>query len=105
MSRRLRIILLLVVIGFTFVSLRLFVGFGNEFTYVLFICPLIVLISSIIGCLIIKKWFVMPVVTLIIFSIYTFTNFNESFFIWVIIYTAISLIINVVISIIKKLVS
>lgn len=97
MSWRLRIIFLLVVIGLIFVSIRLFLGFGNEFLILIIIYPIIVHISSIIGFLIIRKWFVMPVVTFIIFSIYTFTLFNEDFFFWVIIYTAISLITNVVI--------
>lgn len=67
-----------------------------EFILVLFICPIAVLIASIIGYPLIKKWFVMPIVTLIVFTILTFTVFNESFFFWVIIYTILSIIVSLI---------
>lgn len=69
-------------------------GFGDEFVFVLFTCPLIVFVLSIIGYLFLKKWFIMPIVTLLVFLVLTFTHFNESFMIWVIAYTIISLVVS-----------
>lgn len=66
----------------------------SEFVLVLFFCPLLVLIASVIGYFILKKWYITPLVTLVIFTILMFTVFNESFFIWVIIYTVISFIVS-----------
>lgn len=51
-----------------------------EFILILFLCPLAVVLASIIGLLLIKKWYVMPTVTLILFTILTFPVFNETFF-------------------------
>ena len=73
-----------------------------EFILILFLCPLAVVIASIFGFLLIKKWYVMPTVTLILFTILTFTVFNETFFFWVIVYTIISIIVSVFIKVIKK---
>lgn len=65
-----------------------------EFLLVLFICPIIVIVSSIIGIFLFKKWFVIPLLTFIVFTILTFTIFNESFFIWVVVYTILSIIVS-----------
>lgn len=73
-----------------------------EFILILFLCPLAVIIASIIGFLIIKKWFVMPTVTLILFTILTFTVFNETFFFCAVVYTIISSIVSLYMKIIKK---
>ena len=73
-----------------------------EFILILFLCPLAVVIASIIGFLLIKKWYVMPTVTLILFTILTFTVFNETFFFWVIVYTIISIIVSLFMKVIKK---
>lgn len=73
-----------------------------EFILILFLCPLAVVIASIIGFLLIKKWYVMPTVTLILFTILAFTVFNETFFFWVIVYTIISIIVSLFIKVIKK---
>ncbi|MGG4534420.1 DUF2651 family protein [Aneurinibacillus migulanus] len=65
-----------------------------EFLLVLFICPIIVIVASIIGIFLFKKWFVIPLLTFIVFTILTFTIFNESFFIWVVVYTILSIIVS-----------
>lgn len=73
-----------------------------EFIFVLFICPIIVILASIVGYLLFKNWFVMPLLTLIIFTILTFTVFNESFFIWVVVYTIVSVVVSLIMKYIKK---
>lgn len=66
----------------------------SEFTMVLFLFPLVVLIASLIGYLIFKKLFVMPLVTLVVFIVLAFTIFNQTFFIWAIIYTVLSFLVS-----------
>jgi len=73
-----------------------------EFALVMFILPAIVIVTSIIGMLAVKKWFAMPIITFIVFIILTFTVFNETFFIWVVVYTVISLIISLLINLIRR---
>ena len=73
-----------------------------EFILVLLICPIAVLIASIIGYSLVKKWFVMPIVTFVVFTILTFTLFNETFFFWVIIYTILSIIVSLIMKFTKK---
>ena len=73
-----------------------------EFALVLYICPGIVVLASIIGIFLINKWFVMPLLTFVVFAILTFTIFNETFFIWAIIYSIISIIVSLFTIFIKK---
>ncbi|MDQ0233217.1 MULTISPECIES: DUF2651 family protein [Bacillaceae] len=73
-----------------------------EFFLVLLICPIIVLVASIIGFILVRRWFVMPLLTLVVFTILTFSVFNESFFIWVVVYTIISFIVSLIMRFIKK---
>ena len=73
-----------------------------EFLLVLFICPIIVLTASIKGYLITKKWFVVPAVTFIAFTILTFTIFNKTFFFLVIVYTLLSIIVSLIMKFKKK---
>jgi Na+/H+ antiporter NhaC len=73
-----------------------------EFLLVLFICPIIVLVASIIGFFLVRRWFVVPLLTFVVFTILTFTVFNESFFIWVAIYTILSVIVSLIMKFIKK---
>ncbi|MFE8696118.1 DUF2651 family protein [Cytobacillus sp. FJAT-53684] len=74
-----------------------------EFLLVLFICPIIVLVASIIGFYLVgRRWFVMPLLTFVVFTILTFTVFNESFFIWVVVYTILSVIVSLLMKFIKK---
>lgn len=65
----------------------------SEFFSVFFLYPLIVIIASIIGYKLFKKWIIMPLSTFVVFIILTFTIFNQSFFIWVIVYTLLSLVV------------
>lgn len=73
-----------------------------EFLLVFFICPIIVLVTSIIGFLVVRRWFVMPLLTFVVFTILVFTVFNESFFIWVVIFTILSVVISLIMKLIKK---
>ncbi|MBP0726628.1 DUF2651 family protein [Bacillus sp. RG28] len=73
-----------------------------EFLLVLFICPIIVLVASIIGFLVVRRWFVMPLLTFVVFTILTFTVFNDTFFIWVVVYTILSVIVSLIMKLIKK---
>ncbi|MEW4327751.1 DUF2651 family protein [Rossellomorea marisflavi] len=73
-----------------------------EFILVFVLCPIIVLVASIIGYLVVKKWFILPLLTFIVFTILTFTVFNESFFFWVVFYTILSLIISFIMKAITK---
>lgn len=73
-----------------------------EFLLVLLVSPIIVIVASIIGMFLFKKWFVLPLSTFVIFSILTFTVFNESFIIWVVVYTIISIIISLIMKFIMK---
>ncbi|MBM7661090.1 putative membrane protein [Bacillus mesophilus] len=72
------------------------------FLMVIFIFPFIVLLASIIGFLLVKSWFVIPVLTFIIFTILTFTAFNESFFGWAVAYTIFSVIVSLIMKLIKQ---
>lgn len=62
-----------------------------EFILILFLYPAIVIAASIPGTLIFKKWYVIPLATFVVFTILTFAVFNESFFIWTVVYTLLSL--------------
>lgn len=73
-----------------------------EFLFVLFIFPTIVIIASIIGFSLFKIWFVIPLITLLVFSVLTFTVFNQSFFIWGAIYTILSMIVSTIMKLIKN---
>lgn len=73
-----------------------------EFILVLLICPIAVLTMSIIGYQMIKKWFVIPLLTFILFTILTFAVFNETFFFWVIVYTILSIVVSFILKFIKQ---
>ncbi|MBS4538645.1 DUF2651 family protein [Clostridium sp. D2Q-11] len=66
-----------------------------EFILVLMIFPAIIIFLSMIATLITKKFFILPIITFITFLVLTYTIFNDTFLIWVIIYTALSLIVSV----------
>jgi hypothetical protein len=66
----------------------------NAFSLVFFIFPALVIAASIIGYLLTRKRIVMPLVTFVVFTILMVTIFNTSFFIWVVLYTLISLAIS-----------
>lgn len=69
----------------------------------LFILPLLIIIASILGYVWFKQWAIVPLLTFILFTILTFSLFNDSFFVWTIIYTTLSLIISLIICQIRKL--
>lgn len=73
-----------------------------EFVLVFIICPITVVIASTGGYSLAKRWFVMPIITFIVFTILTFAVFNESFFFWVIIYTVLSIIVSLSVKFKKK---
>ena len=61
-----------------------------------FILPVLIVIASILGYIWLKQWTIVPLLTFILFTILTFTLFNDDFFIWAIIYTIISLITSLI---------
>lgn len=73
-----------------------------EFLLILIIFPAIVFIMSIVGYLLTKKSYVTPAIVFVLFSFLMLLLFNESFFIWVIAYTLISVIVTLVMSLFKK---
>lgn len=72
-----------------------------EFILVLIILPIAVALFSIIGVMISKKWFVQPIFTFVLSIIAMLVFLNSSFFIWVLIYTLMSLVINSVMNLIN----
>lgn len=73
-----------------------------EFALVLFVFPLAVLLTSIFGFILIKRWFIMPILTFLIFFVLTFIIFNISFMIWTISYTILSLIVSFILFLVFK---
>ncbi|MDI7741299.1 DUF2651 family protein [Lysinibacillus fusiformis] len=65
-----------------------------EFLLIFFICPIIVVVATIIGFFLVRRWFVMPLLTFAVCTILTFTIFNETFFFWVVVYTILSVIVS-----------
>ncbi|AGK55260.1 DUF2651 family protein [Bacillus sp. 1NLA3E] len=75
----------------------------DPFSLVLFIFPIVVIVASIIGYLLVRKWYVMPLLTVIVFAILMFTVFNKSFFIWVVVYTLLSIAGSFLMKFIKEM--
>ncbi|WP_431030188.1 DUF2651 family protein [Lysinibacillus sp. LZ02] len=73
-----------------------------EFLFIFLILPIIVLIASVLSYLLFKKWFIAPLAVFGTLTILTFTIFNNTFFIWVIVFTIFSIFISVSMVIIKK---
>jgi hypothetical protein len=65
-------------------------GLTVEFLMALFIFPLLSFLFGIIGQILIKKVFVVVGITFAVWFIAAFTVFNDSFFVWVLVYTALS---------------
>lgn len=63
-----------------------------EFLMALFVFPLLSFIFGIIGQILIKKIYIVVGITFLGWLVATFTIFNESFLIWVFIYSILSLI-------------
>jgi hypothetical protein len=63
-----------------------------KFLFMIFISPAIVLVASILGVYVVNNWLLVPCATLVIFIIITKFLFAESFLVWSITYTILSLI-------------
>jgi len=74
-----------------------------EFLMVLFVFPFVSFIVGIIGQIVIKKIYIVVGITFLGWFIAAFTVFNDSFLIWVFIYTALSLLGSVLVYHFKKL--
>lgn len=73
-----------------------------EFAMVLFIFPVLSLLFGIIGQMIIKRIYIVVGITFLVWLIATFTIFNESFMIWVFIYSALTLIGSLIVHFARK---
>ena len=68
-----------------------------------FILPLLIVIASIFGYVWSKQWTLVPLLTFILFTILTFTLFNDNFFIWALLYTILSLITSAILCHVRTL--
>ncbi len=66
------------------------------FFYVLGVFPILVILASIMSFKVIQKWYVMPLVTLVFFSAFTFAFLSKTFFLWVLMYVVISIIVGLI---------
>ena len=73
-----------------------------EFLFVLAILPLAVFAASIIGTFFVQQWYIVPMGVFAVLTTLTFTLFNSSFFIWVILFTGLSAIISFVLNLMRK---
>ncbi|WP_255193551.1 DUF2651 family protein [Brevibacillus laterosporus] len=74
------------------------VRYVSEFLLVLFYFPIAVGILTIIGTLIWKRFYVMPVGTFLFFTILTYTYFGDTFFMWSVVYAGLSLFVSLMTS-------
>ncbi|MTH53074.1 DUF2651 domain-containing protein [Bacillus mangrovi] len=65
-----------------------------EYAIVLFIIPFAVMLLSLAGSWLVRKVWVMPVICLAALLILTITVFNDSFVIWVSVYTVLSILVS-----------
>lgn len=63
-----------------------------EFFMALFIFPLLSFLFGILGQILIKRTYMVVGITFLVWFIATFTIFNESFLIWVFIYSILALL-------------
>lgn len=68
----------------------------------LFIFPLLSFLFGIIGQILIKKVYIVVGITFLGWLIATFTIFNESFYIWVFVYSILSLIGSAIVYFFQK---
>lgn len=73
-----------------------------EFLMVLFVFPLLSFLFGIIGQILIKKVYIVGGITFLGWLIATFTIFNDSFLIWVFIYSMLSLIGSGIVHFVQK---
>ena len=73
-----------------------------EFLMVLFVFPLISLLFGMVGQILIKKVYIVVGITFLGWLFATFTIFNESFLIWVFLYSILALIGSIIVYLIQK---
>jgi hypothetical protein len=73
-----------------------------EFLMILFVFPLLSLLFGIIGQILIKKIYIVVGITFLGWLIATFAIFNDSFLIWVFIYSILSLIGSGIVRFVQK---
>ncbi|HHX62234.1 MAG TPA: DUF2651 family protein [Epulopiscium sp.] len=73
-----------------------------EFLMVLFIFPLLSFLFGIIGQMLIKRIYIVVGITFLGWLIATYTIFNDSFLIWVLIYSLLSLIGSTIVYLVQK---
>nr|WP_231847020.1 DUF2651 family protein [Oceanobacillus iheyensis] len=69
---------------------------------VLIVYPIFVILASVFGYFLFRKWFVFPSITLIVFMSLTIFVYNSSFLIWTLIYTMLSLTFSLIIDYFQK---
>ncbi len=73
-----------------------------ELLMALFVFPLLSLLFGIVGQILIKKIYIVVGITFLGWLIATFTIFNESFLIWVFVYSILALIGSAIVRSIQK---
>ncbi|WP_331436997.1 DUF2651 family protein [Oceanobacillus iheyensis] len=73
-----------------------------EYLLVLIVYPIFVILASVFGYFLFRKWFVFPSITLIVFMSLTIFVYNSSFLIWTLIYTMLSLTFSLIIDYFQK---
>ncbi|MFD1334815.1 DUF2651 family protein [Oceanobacillus iheyensis] len=73
-----------------------------EYLLVLIVYPIFVILASVFGYFLFRKWFVFPSITLIVFMTLTIFVYNSSFLIWTLIYTVLSLTFSLIIDYFQK---
>ena len=73
-----------------------------EFLMILFIFPLLSLLFGIIGQILIKKIYIVVGITFLGWLIATFVILNDSFLIWAVIYSILSLIGSGIVRFVQK---
>ncbi|MDR4432778.1 YbeF family protein [Bacillus tequilensis] len=66
----------------------------DELDIAFVILPLGIMVLSIVGTCVCKNVYLMPVLSLIISLVLTFTIFNQSFLGWVVVYCLMSLVLS-----------
>ncbi|MFD2215826.1 DUF2651 family protein [Metabacillus endolithicus] len=67
-----------------------------EFQLIFLVFPITVLVISIVGYSVTKKTYVTPAILFVLFTFLMLLLFNESFFIWVLLYTLLSVIVTMI---------
>jgi hypothetical protein len=73
-----------------------------EFLLIFIVFPIIVLIASIFGYIVTKKIYVTPAILFVLFSFLMLLLYNESFFIWVVLYTLLSVIVTMIMFLVER---